>query len=123
MTNVRRALAVGGVALSLLAGCAMGPIELGRPIPTDRLAALTPGKSTRAEVLATLGEPQGRGQGLLPAAPPLDLLLYESDQIDGTKMRMRMLMVFVHRSTGVYEGYMWFHSGLLMTPAGERGTR
>lgn len=105
------------VVLSLLVGCASGPIELGRPIPTDRLAQLKPGTSTLADVLATLGEPQGRGGGLLPGAPPLDLLLYESDQMDGTKMRMKMLMVFVHRSSGVYEGYMWFHSGLTLKPA------
>jgi hypothetical protein len=115
MSRVRFMLVAACTALSLLAGCASGPIELGRPIPTERLAQLKPGTSTLADVLVTLGEPQGRGQGLLPGAPPLDLLLYESDQIDGTKMRMKMLMVFVHRSSGVYEGYMWFHSGLLMT--------
>jgi hypothetical protein len=70
-----------------------------------------------AEVLATLGEPQGRGGGRLPTMPVHDLLLYESDTMDGTKMRMKMLIVFVNRSTGVYEGYMWFNSGLLLGPA------
>ena len=117
MTRIRRTLLASCTALALLAGCALGPMELGRPIPTQRLAQLQPGTSTLADVLATLGEPQGRGRGLLPSVPPLDLLLYESDQVDGTRMRMKMLIVFVHRSTGVYEGYMWFHSGMLMTPA------
>ena len=116
MTNIRRTLAAGCAALMLLAGCATGPSELGRPIPTDRLSKLTPGTSTLAEVLATLGEPQGRGKGLLPTVPPIDLLLYEADEMDGAKMRMKMLIVFVNRTNGVYEGYMWFHSGMLMTP-------
>lgn len=114
--TVRRLLAAACATLVLLAGCATGPMELGRPIPTERLLQLKPGTSTLADVLATLGEPQGRGRGLLPGAPPLDRLLYESDQMDGTKMRMKMLMVFVHRSSGVYEGYMWFHSGLMLKP-------
>jgi hypothetical protein len=38
--------------------------------------------------------------------------------MDGAKMRMKMLVVFVNRSTGVYEGYMWFQSGMLLSPAG-----
>lgn len=117
MANIRRVLAAALAALTVLAGCATGPVELGRPIPTNRLSQLKPGTSTLAEVLATLGEPQGRGRGLLPTAPPIDLLLYESDAMDGTKMRMKMLVVFVNRSNGVYEGYMWFHSGMLLSPS------
>ncbi len=114
MTRIRfPALALLLVSM-LLAGCAMGPIDLGRPIPTDRLAQLKPGTSGLPDVLAVLGEPQGRGKAVLPGAPPLDLLLYESDRMEGTKMRMKMLIVFVHRSTGVYEGYMWFNSGLVV---------
>lgn len=106
----------------LLASCATGPTELGRPIPVDRLAQLKPGISTRAEVLAALGEPQGRGAGLLPTVPIHDLLLYESDTMDGVNMRMRMLIVFVTRSTGLYEGYLWFNSGLLLSPVSDRAT-
>lgn len=105
------------VALStVLAACATGPTELGRPIPVDRLAQLKPGVSTKADVLAALGEPQGRGAGLLPAVPVHDVLLYESDTMDGVNMRMRMLIVFVTRSTGLFEGYLWFNSGLLLSP-------
>ena len=113
-----RLIAAGFLALTLLVGCATAPIEMGRPPPTERLSKLTPGTSTLAEVLTTLGEPQGRGKGLLPTAPSIDLLLYESDTMDGAKMRMKMLVVFVNRSTGVYEGYMWFQSGMLLSPAG-----
>lgn len=113
-----RALGEALVAVAmLLVGCSTAPVELGRRPPVERLAQLTPGTSTRAEVLAALGEPQGRGAGRLPAAPLMDLLLYESDSMDGTKMRMKMLIVFVHRTTGVYEGYMWFNSGQMLAPA------
>lgn len=108
------------LALILLAGCASGPTEIGRPLPVERLAQLEPGASTLAEVLAALGEPQGRGAGRLPSLPVHDLLQYESDMMDGTKMRMKMLIVFVNRSTGVYEGYMWFNSGQILS-SGRQG--
>jgi hypothetical protein len=68
-------------------------------------------------VLAVLGEPQGRGGAMLPTVPIHDLLQYESDTMDGVNMRMKMLIVFVTRSTGLYEGYLWFNSGLLLSPA------
>jgi hypothetical protein len=117
LLHLPRSLAAGFVALALLVGCATGPTELGKPLPVDRLSQLRPGTSMRDEVLATLGEPQGRGGGLLPTMPVHDLLLYESDTMEGTKMRMKMLIVFVNRSTGIYEGYMWFNSGMLLGPA------
>jgi hypothetical protein len=117
LLRLPRVLAAGFFALTLLVGCATGPTELGKPLPVDRLSQLKPGTSTRAEVLAALGEPQGRGSGLLPTMPVHDLLLYESDTMEGTKMRMKMLIVFVNRSTGMYEGYMWFNSGMLLGPA------
>lgn len=109
--------AAGALALTLTLGCATGPTELGRPLPTERLSQLRPGASTKAEILAALGEPQGRGSALLPTVPVHELLLYESDSMDGAKMRMKMLIVFVNRSTGIYEGYMWFSSGMLLSPA------
>jgi hypothetical protein len=70
-------------------------------------------------VLATLGEPQGRGGARLPTVPLHDLLLYESDTMDGLNLRMKMLLVFVTRETGLYEGYLWFNSGLLLSPASQ----
>jgi hypothetical protein len=111
-----RLLAAAAVALTMLGGCASAPTELGRPIPVDRLAQLKPGISTQAEVLAVLGEPQGRGGARLPTVPLHDLLLYESDTMEGVNMRMKMLIVFVTRSTGLYEGYLWFNSGLQLSP-------
>jgi hypothetical protein len=111
------ARAVGAcLAIALAGGCATGTMEVGRPPPTDRLSQLQPGVSTRDEVLKALGEPQGRGAGRLPSAPLQDLLLYESDVTEGTRMKMKMLIVFVNRSTGIYEGYLWFQSGLKTRP-------
>jgi hypothetical protein len=115
--RLTRALGSAVLAAMLLVACATEPMELGRRPPVERLSQLTPGASTLVEVLAALGEPQGRGAGRLPTAPVMDLLLYESDTMDGTKMRMKMLIVFVNRSTGVYEGYMWFNSGQLLGSA------
>lgn len=112
----RRLPLAAALVIGLLAGCASGPAELGRPLPVDRLAQLTPRASTMADVLRTLGEPQGRGAGRAPLMPLHDLLLYESDVMDGTTMRMKMLIVFVHRGTGLYEGYMWFQSGQVLSP-------
>lgn len=117
LRRLPRLLPAAFVALTLLIGCATGPMELGKPMPVDRLSQLKPGTSSMADVLAALGEPQGRGAFRLPTMPVHNLLLYESDTMDGTKMRMKMLFVFVNRSTGVYEGYMWFNSGLLLSPA------
>jgi len=116
-TRWPRLVAAACIASTLLIGCATGPTELGRPIPVDRLARLTPGISTIAEVVTLLGEPQGRGGARLPTVPLHDLLLYELDTMDGANMRMKMLIVFVTRSTGLYEGYLWFNSGLLLSPA------
>jgi hypothetical protein len=99
-----------------MAGCASVPTEIGRPLPLDRLSQLKPGTSTLTEVRTTLGEPQGRGAGRLPTMPVHDLLLYESDTMDGAKMRLKMLIVFVNRTNGVYEGYMWFNSGQILSP-------
>ena len=117
-----RVLCIAFAALTALAGCASAPTEMGRPIPVDRLTQLQPGISTRAEVLAALGQPQGRGAARLPTVPLHDLLLYESDTMDGVNMRMKMLIVFVTRSTDVYEGYLWFNSGLLLSPVEPRAT-
>lgn len=105
------------LVLSLLGGCASGPMELGRPLPVDRLSQLKPGVSTMTEVLAALGQPQGRGGARMPALPAAEVLLYESDTMDGTKMRMKMLIVFVRRDSAVYEGYMWFNSGMFLSPS------
>jgi len=119
-THRRRRVATWLLALAVLGGCKSAPTELGNPrnpLPIERLAQLDPGVSTMTEVVAVLGQPQGRGKARMPNLPAADVLLYESDALHGTKMRMKMLIVFVRRDSAVYEGYMWFNSGLLVSPA------
>lgn len=43
-------------ALALLAGCASEPPLPGTAVPEDKLAAVVPGTTTKAELLATLGK-------------------------------------------------------------------
>lgn len=50
--RVRHCLA----ALVLLAGCASAPPLPGTPVQQDKLAAVVPGRTTRAELLSTLGK-------------------------------------------------------------------
>jgi hypothetical protein len=41
---------------ALLAGCAAGPATLGTQVAAERLASVVPGRTTKAELLATLGK-------------------------------------------------------------------
>jgi hypothetical protein len=40
----------------LLAGCATGPATDGAQLPAERLASVVPGRTTKAELLATFGK-------------------------------------------------------------------
>jgi hypothetical protein len=102
----------GAVMVALVAGCATS-YQMGKPPPVARLAELKPGVSTAQELESVLGAPQGRGATRMPNLPLQDVWLYESSQIEGSKARMRMLIVFVDREKGVYQGHMWFASGQL----------
>jgi hypothetical protein len=90
-------------------------MTMGQPPPIDRLAKLQPAVSTSADVRAVLGDPPGRGAVHVPNLPPADIWQYEYVQMEGTKAKMRMLLVFMDKSTGVYGGYMWFSSGQLLS--------
>ena len=41
---------------ALLAGCATGPATPGVQVAADRLASVVPGRTTKAEMIATLGK-------------------------------------------------------------------
>lgn len=105
------ALLLAVVTLSF-AGCAPS-IELGRPPPTDRLDQLKLGVSTASEVKSILGEPQGRGAVRSPSFGVKNAWLYESMKSEAGRSKMRMLMVFMDSESGVYQGHMWFSSGML----------
>jgi len=103
-------LSVAGLAVG---GCATGPMKMGNPPAVDRLSELSAGVSTAKDVIAVLGEPKGRGAARSPTFGLKESWLYESMEVDGTKARMRMLMVFLDKDTGVYQGHMWMASGML----------
>ena len=46
----------GTVMLALLAACASGPQLEGAPVAQDRTANVVPGRTTKAELLGTLGK-------------------------------------------------------------------
>ena len=104
----------GAVSL-LLDACSATSFHAGSPPPVERLAALKPGVSTRAEVTAVLGAPQGQGNALSSSRPEVqDLLVYQYVETDGQQVRTRNLLVFVDKQGGSYQGYMWFRSGQVL---------
>lgn len=100
-------IATGALCLALLSACATS-IQLGQTPRTDRLAELKPGASTTQEIRHVLGEPAGRGAGRLPNFPLQDIWMYESVKSDGKDNHVHMLLVFVGRDSGIYEGHIWF---------------
>jgi hypothetical protein len=115
--SARRALATALlIASSLLAtGCISARLEMGRRVDPGLLETrLRIGQSTRADVLATLGEPSGRGRGLLPidAAPKtVWAYYYEEGVIESSELKdSRRLFLWVYLDGDRYDGYMWFSS-------------
>ena len=94
-------------------GCSIST-KLGRPPLTDHLDQLTVNESTTRDIRAVLGAPQGRGATRSPSYGLKEIWLYESSEIEGTKSRMRMLMVFIDKDSGLYHGHLWFASGLML---------
>ena len=88
-------------------------IQFGKPPLTNRLNMLTINVSTTQNVKAVLGEPQGKGAVRSPSFGVKEAWLYESTKVEGSKARLRMLMVFLDKERGVYHGHMWFASGML----------
>ena len=105
---------IGVVAVgTMLLGACSQSLQGGSPPPVDRLALLTVGKSSSADVAAALGRPQGHGEVMMPATPQ-DLWVYEATAVEGVASHFQLLLVFVDPKTGVFNGYMWFRSGQLM---------
>ena len=103
------ACCIGAMAVE---GCAP-TMKMGVPPPVHRLAELEAGVSTTKDVMAVLGRPQGRGATRSQSYGLKDAWLYESTETEGTKARVRMLMIFFDKETGVYEGHMWGGAGFL----------
>ena len=109
------------VASLLLAGCGTARIEKGRRVDPRLLETnLRLGKSTRADVLAALGEPNGRGRGLLPIDPTPKTVwsyFYEEATIEAFAdfpnsdlKDYRRLLLCVYFDGDRYDGYLWFSS-------------
>jgi hypothetical protein len=107
------AIVVASAAGLVAGGCATGPMKLGDPPAVERLSELRFGVSTTKDVIAVLGEPKGKGAVRSTTFGLKESWLYESMEVEGTKARMRMLMVFLDKDTGVYQGHMWMASGML----------
>ncbi len=88
-------------------------IQFGKPPLTDRLDTLKIDVSTKQDIKAALGEPQGYGAVRSPSFGIKEAWLYESTDVEGSKARLRMLMVFLDKERGVYHGHFWFASGIL----------
>jgi hypothetical protein len=115
--SARRLLAAWLVVASALAasGCISARIELGRRVDPALLETnLRIGESTRADVLAALGEPNGRGRGLLPIdATPKTVwsYYYEEGTIESNEFKdSRRMFLWVYLEGDRYDGYMWFSS-------------
>lgn len=112
-TGFAQIVVAASLAALALGGCA--PVmKMGKPPPVERLSELKAGESTAKDVVAVLGQPQGRGATRSPGFGLKDAWLYESSEVDGTKVKTRMLMVFLDKDTGVYQGHMWMASGMLI---------
>lgn len=106
-------VAICALAGMMLGGCATSVMKMGKPPAVERLAELTVGVSTSKDVVAVLGEPQGRGEARSQNLGLKESWLYESSEVEGTRARLRMLMIFLDKETGVYQGHMWTASGML----------
>ena len=93
-------------------GCSIST-KLGKSPLTDHLDQLTVNESTTRDIRVVLGAPQGRGATRSSSYGLKEIWLYESSEIEGTKSRMRMLMVFIDKESGLYHGHLWFASGLM----------
>ena len=108
--------------LSLLAaGCSSIEYYVGvRPVTAALETTLRPGKSTPAEVIAALGEPNGRRGGIM--LPILDkqaretwTYYFEKGYVKATDSGAMdtdswRIFLFVYFDDGIYDGYLWFSS-------------
>jgi len=101
--------------LTFLTGCVS--LQFGSPPRVDHLASLTPGVSTKADLLMALGSPRGYGKGRLSQeSPPMKLWFYEYMEAKGQDISLKILIVMLGKGENEsdserYEGHLWFHSG------------
>lgn len=97
---------IASLALAVFQGCATR-LEMGSPPPLERMAQLTPQRSTMNDVLLALGQPRGYGAARLdPSFNQQHVWFYEHSVSEGKDVRFTMLLIFF--SGNVYDGHMWF---------------
>jgi hypothetical protein len=107
--------------VSFLVGCSPIQIRAGNRPDTSLLeSSLHLGQSTRADVLAALGEPIGRGMARLPFDPRPNAgamwsYYYEEDLVrdilsQEPSAESRRIFLFVFFEGDIYYAYMWFSS-------------
>jgi hypothetical protein len=105
--------------MTLITGCVS--LQWGAPPRVDHLASLTPGVSTKADLLMALGAPRGYGKGRLsPESPPMKLWFYEYMEAKGQDISLQILVVMLGKRekedlSEKYEGHLWFYSGSKLT--------
>jgi hypothetical protein len=102
------------LSLGLMTGCA-STFRAGQDPPVDKLTQLRPGSSTAAEVVALMGEPQGKGRAAMTSLSVQDIWAYQFVEAEtGSKSRSRVLILFMDERSGVYSGHLWFRSGQIL---------
>jgi len=101
--------------MGLLIGCTTS-MKYGSPPQVNQLGTLKPGISTKAEVLAVLGEPRGHGAARSTDYPQLrEIWFYEYVETDGSRVSLKLMLVFFEKD--LYGAHMWFSSAGLMDTA------
>ena len=109
------------ILVSFSAACGAIQVRAGnRPDVNLLESSLRLGESTRAEVLATLGEPIGTGAARFPVDPRPDAgamwsYYYEEDLLwdvlsPNPSAVGRRIFLFIFFDGDKYDGYMWFSS-------------
>ncbi|MBI2876415.1 MAG: hypothetical protein HYY20_06000 [Candidatus Tectomicrobia bacterium] len=109
------------ILISTLAACTTLQVRAGgkRPNPEVLEKTLRPGESTPADVLAALGEPDGKGREMLPVGRTPRTLwsyYYEEGSLENMGLVInklkdsRRIFLFVFFDQDRYDGYMWFSS-------------
>lgn len=100
------------VTLLLLgcAGCGNVRFYVSRQIDLDAIESrLRLKESTREDVLAVLGPPEGKGREMLPMSPtPRSMWSYYYEE--GTLQDVRRVFLFVYFDGDVFDGYFWVSS-------------
>jgi len=91
-------------------GCGDVRYYVSRPFELDAIESrLRMKESTREDVLAVLGPPEGKGREMLPISPaPRTMWSYYYEE--GTLKDARRTFLFLYFNGDVYDGYFWVSS-------------